>query len=173
MKKNIAEKQKRVTRLKELINTNLLTVLTDYRGISVAEITELRKRLHKENAEYHIVKNSLLKRATTGTELERLDKYLNAPTAVIFSPSLNIMKILFNFYSDYKRPEIKCGAVENRILNIEDMRRLVSLPSKEILLAQVIGTMKMPISKFVNILSTPIRQLVYVLSAISEKKDKQ
>ncbi|MCX5781253.1 MAG: 50S ribosomal protein L10 [Elusimicrobia bacterium] len=167
------EKEILVQELTEKIKKNNGMVLTQYQGLTVAEISELRSQLRNLKCEYTVVKNTLSKIATKNAGLEKFSEYFDGPTAIaiengdIVAPA----KVIVNFAKRHNKLKIKAGVLEKKIISENEIRALAELPSKEVLLSILLGTMKAPITNFVNVLQANIRNLVYVLEAIRKQKD--
>lgn len=135
--KIIEEKAKVVSEIKEKFDNAKSVVLFNYRGLTVSEVTELRKSLRESNSDYKVYKNTLTKRATEGLDL---DEYLEGPTAISFSEDeLAPVKILSDFAKDHEALELKVGIVEGKIANKEELARYAAIPSREGLLTMVAG----------------------------------
>jgi large subunit ribosomal protein L10 len=165
-------KQQIVAEIKEKLSKASSVILTDYRGLNVAEITELRSILRDAGVEYKVAKNTLTLIAARDSGLEDLEKYLEGPTALAFGMQDPVApaKLLSKFAKTHKNLEIKGGVLEGQVIDIEGVKNLADLPPREVLLAQVFAGMKAPISGIVNVLSGNLRNLVYVLDAIKEQK---
>ncbi|MBZ4688696.1 MAG: ribosomal protein [Clostridiales bacterium] len=175
MNKARQEKERVVQEIKSKLQNSNAAVLTDYRGLNVAEVTELRKQLREAGVEYKVLKNTLVKIAAKEVGLEDLFQYLEGPTAIAFSEEDPVApaKILSNFAKEHKNLEIKAGLLEGNVVSIEQVKELADLPSREELIAKVLGGLQGPISGLVNVLQGPIRNLVYVLEAIRKEKEAQ
>ena len=135
--KIIEEKAKVVSEIKEKFDNAKSVVLFNYRGLTVSEVTELRKSLRESNSDYKVYKNTLTKRATEGLDL---DEYLEGPTAISFSKDeLAPVKILSDFAKNHEALELKVGIVEGKIANKEELARYAAIPSREGLLTMVAG----------------------------------
>jgi large subunit ribosomal protein L10 len=168
------EKQIVVQELAERLRASKGAVLTDYRGLSVAKVTDLRNKLRAAGVEYRVVKNTLLKRAADSAGIEGLDTYLEGPTALAMSVDpVAPAKVLSDWIKANKMLEIKGGIVEGRVINSTGVAGLADLPPREVLLATVVGTLQAPISGLVNVLHGPLRKLVYAVDAISKQKEAQ
>jgi large subunit ribosomal protein L10 len=165
-------KQQIVAEIKEKLSKASSVILTDYRGLNVAEITELRSILRDAGVEYKVAKNTLTLIAARDSGLEDLEKYLEGPTALAFGMQDPVApaKLLSKFAKTHKNLEIKGGVLEGQVIDIEGVKNLADLPPREVLLAQVFAGMQAPISGIVNVLSGNLRNLVYVLDAIKEQK---
>lgn len=172
MRPAIIRKEKQVNEIKEKLTKVSSAILTDFRGLTVKEITDLRRQLKAANIDYKIIKNNLMFRAVKESNMDTLSSYLQGPTAIAFGlddPTIPV-KILINFIKEYKKLEIKAGIIQGRVFNAEELTQMSKLPSKEILLAQFIGGIQAPLAGLVNVLSGTIRGLLNVLKAIEEKK---
>lgn len=146
--------------------------LADYRGMSVDEANILRGKLRDAGVEYRVVKNTLLRLASKDTAFECLAKYMVGPTsiAIVQNDPVAPAKVLSEFAKTSKVFELKTAALEGKILCVEDIKALAELPSREVLLARMLGSMNAPVSNFVGVLAAVPRSLVQVLSAIKDQK---
>ena len=169
------KKAKAVEEIKDKLQSSQAAVLTDYRGLNVAEITELRFKLREAGVEYKVLKNTLTWRAAQEVGLEKLKEYLEGPTAIAFSVEDPVApaKILNGFAKTHDALEIKAGVLEGKVIQFEKVKELADLPSREELLAQTVGGMQAPLYGLVNVLQGSIRNLVYVLEAVREQKESQ
>ncbi len=174
MNKQRQQKAEIVAEIKEKLGNARGAVLTDYRGLNVAEMTELRAKLREANVEYKVLKNTLVTIAARDMGLEGLDPYLEGPTAIAFGTedAVSPAKILSKFAKDHKDLEIKAGILEGKVIGIEEIKALAELPTREELLAQVLRGMQAPMAGFANVLQGTIRNLVYVLEAIRKEKEQ-
>lgn len=170
---NREKNEQKVEELKGKLDSAVTVVLTDYRGLNVAEITELRNQLRKAQIEYKVSKNTLTLIAAKDLGLGDLEQFLAGPTAIAFSYTDPVApaKILSDFAKKSKKLEIKGGVVEGKIINNDGVQALADLPSREELIAKVVGGIKSPLYGLVGVLSGPIRGLVYTLQAIKDKKE--
>ncbi len=175
MKKSRHMKEQQVEEIKNKFDGSNAAILTDYRGLNVAEATELRKQLREAGVEYKVLKNTLTKIAINNSGLEDLNEYLEGPVAIAFSEIDPVApaKILSKFAKEHNNLEIKVGVLEGNVVNKEQLKMLADLPSREELLAQVLRAMQGPISGFANVLQGNIRNLVYVVEAVRKEKEAQ
>ena len=147
-------------------------VIVDYRGLNVEEVTELRKLSRENGIEYKVYKNSTMRFACKEADQEGLLPSLIGPNAVAMSDSdpVAAAKLLSEFAKKHKNLEIKAGTVEGKILDANGVDALAKLPSREQLVAQVLGGLNAPITGFVNVLNGNLKGLVVALNAIAEKK---
>jgi len=165
-----AEKEQAIQDLADLIGRSKGAILTDYRGFTVSEITELRKRLREKGAVYHVVKNTLFKRALQ--DGSGLNQYLEGPTAVAFAleDPVGPAKTVLDFMKEKKKGEVKAGYIEGVVYTEPQVGELSKLPSRDILIAQVVGGIQAPISGFVGALNGILSNFVYTLQAIVDKQ---
>jgi len=168
-----AEKEQKVADLRVVIQESKAAILTDYRGLSVADLTVLRRKLREVDAEFHIVKNTLFKRASDGLiTQEGFAQYLEGPTAIEFAKGdpVAASKALLAYMKDHKGMSVKAGVVEGKILNADQITALSKLPSKEILIAMILGSMNAPASNLVGTLQGIISNFVFTIQAVADKK---
>jgi len=167
------EKELKVEEIKGDLDKSKVIVLTDYRGLTVAQISNLRRILREEGVKYRVVKNTLTRLAVRDVGLDNLVQYLDGPTAIAYGyddPVLPV-KLLVKFAKENDNLTIKGGALEKNVLNEGELRRISELPSREVLLAKTLGCLQAPIAGLLSVLNGNIRNLVYVLSAVKEKKE--
>ncbi|MFH1576615.1 MAG: 50S ribosomal protein L10 [Candidatus Margulisiibacteriota bacterium] len=172
--KVVAKKKQLVDDLTEKISSASVLIISDYRGISVKEITELRRKLYSEKSEFKIVKNTLLSRALEAAGYEQLKEHLEGPTGVLlgYEDPVEPLKALVDFVDEIEKGKIKAGVIEKNVVDEKSLAEISKLPPKEVLLAKVVGGFQAPIYGLVNCLQGNIRKLVYALVAVKDKKDK-
>lgn len=167
-------KENQVAELAEKLKTSKSMVATDFRGLKMEEISELRKSLKKSGSDYKVVKITLLERAAkeAGFEEFEVSAFKGHPLAVSFGYEDVVApaKIIFDQAKKNSKLEIVAGLLDGKVLTAGEVKNLAMLPSKEELLARVVGTLNAPISNFVSVLHGNLRSLVYVLDAINNKK---
>jgi large subunit ribosomal protein L10 len=165
-----AEKEQVIQELADLVGRSKGAILTDYRGFTVSEITELRKRLREQGAEYHVVKNTLFKRAIQ--DGDRLGPYLEGPTAIAFALQDPVApaKTLLDFMREKRKGVVKAGFIEGQVYTEPQVGELSKLPSRDVLIAQVVGGIQGPISGLVGALNGILSNFVYTLQAIVDKQ---
>ena len=148
--KILNQKKEEVSKLAEEMKEAKLILLTDYRGINVADDTELRRNLRNANAKYTIIKNNITRRALAEAGIEGLENELEGPTAVIMSNDdyLEPAKAIYNFTKNNDYYKIKGGVVEGKVMTAEEIITLAKLPSREQLLSMLAGALLANISKF-------------------------
>ena len=176
MKEQVLQGKKQVVEeIKEKVNKAQTVVVVDYRGLNVEEITELRKKYREAGVEYKVYKNTMMRFAFKDTGFEEFNQFLTGPNAVAFGydDPVQAAKISHEFAKDHEKFEVKAGIVDGKIIDLEEIKELASLPSREVLIAKVLGGFNAPITGFVNVLQGNIRNLVYALNAIKEKQEGQ
>ena len=148
--KIIAQKEEAVKELAEKIKSAKVVVLTDYRGITVEDVTKLRADLRNANARYSVIKNNITKRALAEAGIEGLEDKLEGPTAVIMSSEdyLEPAKAIYNFTKNNDYYKIKGGVIEGKVMTAEEIITIAKLPSREDLLSMLAGALLANISKF-------------------------
>ena len=168
----LQQKQGIVEDIKAKFENCQSAILIDYRGLTVEEVTDLRNKFREAGVEYRVLKNTMIRRAVDALGMEGLDSVLEGPTAVAFGmeDAVAPAKIISEFIKKTNKTEIKAGVLEGKVVDVAAVNALASLPSREVLVAKVLGSMNAPITGFVTALSGNIRNLQYVLNAIGEKK---
>ena len=147
--KILNQKNEEVTKLAEEMKNAKLILLTDYRGINVTDVTELRTSLRNTNATYRVIKNNIIRRALQEAGIEGLEDKLVGPTAVIMSNEdyLEPSKAIYTFSKDNDYYKIKGGVIEEKVMEAEEIITLAKLPSREVLLSMLAGALLGNISK--------------------------
>lgn len=174
MKEQVLQaKVQNVDEIKEKINKAQSVVLVDYRGLNVAQLTELRSKYREAGVDYKVYKNTMMRFAFKDSGFEDFNEYLKGPSAVAFGfdDPVQAAKITAEFAKENEQLEIKAGIVDGKIIDVDGVKYLASLPPKEVLIAQVLGGINAPIQGFANVLQGTIRSLATVLNAIAEKQD--
>lgn len=166
------EKAAVVADLREKMGRARIVILSDYRGLSVAEMTALRRKVRESGSQMLVAKNTLALLAAREVGISDLDPLLKGPTALAFGyeDEISLSKLMAQFEKDYKQLELKGGVLNGRVVPRESVQRLAELPSREVLLAKVTGTFQAPMYGLVNVLQGNIRKFVYALEAVREKK---
>jgi large subunit ribosomal protein L10 len=161
-----------VSKLTVKLSTAKAVFLTDYTGLNVAQISELRHLVKLAGGEYEVTKNSLLNLAAKQNKIELEPASLTQPTAVIWANSdeLSSLKALFGFAKQNELPKFKSGYFQGRVIDADQVQKLASLPSIEILQAQLIGLLNQPITRLVLSLNWNLQKLVFVLQAVATSK---
>lgn len=166
------EKEAAVSEIQDRLQRSAAVVLADYRGLNVQEVTELRKKLREAGVEYKVSKNTLTSRAAQAAAIDGLDQYLTGPTAMAFSYAdpVAAAKVLSTFAKDHKKLTLKGGILEGKVIDFNAVKALADLPSREVLLAQVVGVMQAPLRGMATVLAGPMRKLVYAVDAVRKKQ---
>jgi large subunit ribosomal protein L10 len=167
------EKATSIAELREKLGDARGAVLTDFRGLSVAELTELRTLLRKSAVEYKVVKNTLAKLAVKDTGLAGLAAYLDGPTAIAISRTdpVAASKAVAAWAKGRQTFTVKGGIVEGRVVGPTEVTELAELPSREVLLARLAGAFQAPLQGLVQVLSAPLQGLVRVLDQVRQRKE--
>lgn len=162
--KIIEAKQQEVQVIAEKLRGSVTTVVADYRGLNVTQVTELRKQLREAGIEFQVLKNTMVRRATAQAELSELDQVLSGPTAIAFSPEDAVApaKILNDFAKKNDALEIKGGVVEGRVVDVAQIKALAELPSREGLLSMLL-----------SVLQAPVRNFALAVKAVAEKQEAE
>lgn len=160
----IEKKQQLVDEITEKFTTSVSTVVVDYRGLTVAQVTELRKQLRDAGIEFKVYKNTMTRRAAEAAELSGLNDALTGPNAIAFSKDDVVApaKILNDFAKNNEALEIKAGVIEGNVATVEEIKALADLPSREGLLSMLL-----------SVLQAPIRNLALATKAVAEQKEEQ
>jgi len=170
--KTLNAKKSDVQGLSDKIKKAQSFVLADYRGITVEEVTNLRNELRKVNVEYKVIKNTLTRFAAMENGLDDLIPFLEGPTAIAISYDDIVApaKILSEYEKKNDRFKLKAGYVEGKVLSVEEVKKLASIPSKEVLVSKLLGSFNAPITGLVTVLNGNIKGLAIALNAIAEKQ---
>lgn len=167
-----AQKHEVVADLSERLGTAKCLYLTDFTGLDVAAITELRRRLTEASVEYVVVKNTLARRALSGGPYEGLVEHLNGPNAFAMSSEdvVTAARILTDFAKEREKPQIRAGAIEGRVVSIDEIRRIAGLPPRDVLLAQLVGYARAPMAGLVYTLNGLLAKFVRTVDALREQR---
>lgn len=160
----IEQKKQIVSDLADKFRNSKSAVVVDYRGLDVAEVTELRTQLREAGVDFKVYKNTMVRRAADEVELSELNEVLQGPTAVAFheDDAVAAAKVLNNFAKDHESLEIKGGVVEGQVATLEQIKELANLPNYEGL-----------VSMFLSVLQAPIRNFAYATKAIADQKEEE
>ncbi|MBN9656035.1 50S ribosomal protein L10 [Halobacillus litoralis] len=160
----IEQKKQIVSDLADKFRNSKSAVVVDYRGLDVAEVTELRTQLREAGVDFKVYKNTMVRRAADEVELSELNEVLQGPTAVAFheDDAVAAAKVLNNFAKDHDSLEIKGGVVEGQVATLEQIKELANLPNYEGL-----------VSMFLSVLQAPIRNFAYATQAIADQKEEE
>lgn len=157
-----------LARIRDWLAQSTFAVFTDYRGLTVQEMTQLRRQLRSAGVELHVVKNTLTGLAARDLGITDLDGWLVGPTALAFTTQEDVAaaaKALTEATRAFRVLAIKGGLLQRRLISVEQIQRIAELPPRPVLISQVIGTMQAPMANLVGVLSATLRSLVYVLEA--------
>lgn len=166
-----ADKATAVAEIAEQFKGSTATVITEYRGLTVANLAELRRSL-AGSATYAVAKNTLVKRAASEAGIEGLDELFVGPTAIAFvsGEAVDAAKAIKNFAKDHKALVIKGGYMDGHPLTVAEVERIADLESREVLLAKLAGAMKGNLSKAAGLFNAPLSQMARLAAALQEKK---
>ena len=166
-----ADKATAVADIAEQFRDSTATVITDYRGLSVANLAELRRSL-APSATYSVAKNTLIRRAASEAGIEGLDELFVGPTAIAFvsGEAVDAAKAIKTFAKEHKALVIKGGYMDGRALTVAEVERIADLESREVLLAKLAGAMKANLSKAAGLFNAPASQIARLAAALQEKR---
>jgi large subunit ribosomal protein L10 len=169
----LEQKQKIVEELNDKFKKSKVLIITDYKGLNVTTLNELRRKLRESDIEYRVVKNTLLARAADDTDVSKIKDSFKGPSAIAISYEDPVApaKVLTKFAEENKKLEIKIGVMGDRVLNLNDIKALSSLPSREVLLGHVLSAMMAVPTGLVSALSNIPRKMINVIQAIKEQKE--
>lgn len=167
------QKEQQVAELTEKMKSATVGVLVDYCGLTVEEVTDLRKKLRESGVDYRVYKNSVLKFASQNSGYADMAQFYDGPNAIAISQSDAVApaKILVEFAKTHPKIEIKAGFIDGKVASAKDIEALATLPSKEEMLSKILGGFNAPVSGLANVLQATIRSVVYALSAYAEQKE--
>lgn len=167
------EKEVILDELREKFKQTKVAILADYRGLNVSAMTKLRRRMREKGCDLKVAKNTLALKVARETGMEGLEPYFEGPTIIAFSGEDLVApaKVFTEFIKETKSPlEIKGGILEGRAIDPKGVRELADLPSREVLLARVLGGMQAPMYGFATVLQGTLRSFVYALEALRKQK---
>ena len=166
------ERQATVESLTELLKGSPNVFVTDFSGLNVLRMTELRRRLRGAGVEYVVVKNTLAQRAFAANGVHALDEHLAGPTGLVLSgtDAMAGAKVLTDFAREFEKPAIKIGLVDGRPVTPEQVKRLADLPPREVLLAQLAGYIQAPMAQFAGVMNGLLSQMVGALEALRAQR---
>lgn len=168
------EKEKTVDELREKLSLTKSLFLTDFRGLNVDQMTDLRRDLKEKKAEYRITKNSLIRLAARESRFEGVLDYLKGPTGLVFSfeDPVSPAKVLYEIHKKVEKPKIKIIWMEGKLLEENHLKSLAALPSKDVILTQIVFGLNSPLANLVGTLQGVMRNFVGVLDAVREARSK-
>ena len=167
-----AFKQEKIEAMKENFAKAKVAVVTEYRGLTVEEITKLRRALQKENSDYMVTKNTLAKVAAKGTQFEVLEEVLKGPVAIAFGFADEVApaKVLKKFIKEAKKGQIIAAAIDGKLLNAKETEVLADLPSKEELYAKMLGCINSPATGIAGAVNAVMSGLVRAMDQVAKQK---
>ena len=171
---DINEKKRIADDLQGRFEKSTIVILTDYKGLDVESMNDLRRKLREANTEYQVVKNSLLVRASEGNDVTLIKDEFKGPSAIALSYDDPVApaKVLTDFVKDNKDFEIKVGVLNGKVIDLNGIKALSSLPSREVLLAQVLSAMNAVPTSLVTALADVPRRFLNVVQAIKDQKEE-
>jgi large subunit ribosomal protein L10 len=159
--KVLQEKQLAVEEVSAKLRESSCTIVADYRGLNVQQVTDLRKKLREAGVEFQVLKNTVVRRATAASELTDLDSSLTGPTAIAFSKTDLVAgaKILVDFSKKNDKLQVKAGVVEGKVVDAAQIKALAELPSREGMLSMLL-----------SVLQAPVRNFALAVKAVAEKQ---
>jgi large subunit ribosomal protein L10 len=170
---NRSVKQDLIDQIKDNICRSNVAIVTDYRGLTVEEITTLRRNLQEKNAEYTVVKNTLARIAVKDTEFEPLSQFLKGPTALVLGHGDQVepAKILSQFIKKAKKVTVRGGLLDGAVLNDKQVKQLAEMPSKNELYSKMLGSLSSPASGLAVTLNGVARSLAVVINEMAKKEN--
>lgn len=167
------DKKHIVEELHERLAKSKVVIVTDYKGLNVETMTELRRKLREERIDFQVVKNTLLIRAAKETGVALIQDHLKGPSAIAlsFDDPVAPAKVLMEFAKKNEKLEIKAGVMEDRVLDLASIKALAALPSREALLSQLLSAMVGVPTGLVRVLNGIPQKLMYALQAIKDQKE--
>lgn len=170
---NRTEKQTVVDALTAKLAAARAIYVTDYQGLTVGRVTDLRRRLHKAGVDYVVVKNTLALRALQAAAVPGLDAHVTGPTAFALTSAdaAAAAKVLTDFAKEFEKPALKAAIVDGRAVTPEQVKRLAQLPPREVLLSELAGTLQAPLAGFVGVLSGLLSTFVGAVEALRAQRE--
>jgi large subunit ribosomal protein L10 len=167
------EKKAIIDELKSKLDEAVFVILADYRGLNVSKTGELRRRLRGVQAQYQVVQNRMFRLVARDVR-PGIEDGLKGPSAMVYGKGdvVQAAKVLKDFIRENEIPVIKIGSLQGVVLSKADIEKLATLPSRLVLLSQLVGTVAAPMSQLVGVLQQKVATILYVLKAVQEKKEK-
>jgi len=168
-----ADKEQLVAEISAQVKESDALFLTNYKGLTFPQITAVRAEIKESGSDFKVVKNTLLKIALNNNEIDSMDSYLVEPTAcaIVTGDVAAVAKTIKKYAKEFDKFEIKAGYLDGNVLTANDVNVLADLPSREELLAKMLGSINAPVVNFVSLLANIPRSLVNVLTAVKDKKE--
>lgn len=167
------EKVQSVADLQARFNRAKVAVIASAKGLNVAKTEQLRRSLRKVGGEFKVAKNTLTRRAVQDTAFEKMDGLLNGPTGLVFGyeDPVAVAKVLVDFAKENDKVSIRAGVLESRVLEAEAIDQLAKMPSKEVLIAQLLGLLQAPASQLLRTMQEPSARFVRLLDAVRGRSE--
>lgn len=171
MSLNLEQKQAVVAEVSKVVSDAQAAILAEYRGLTVAQMTSLRRKAREGGVYVRVVKNTLVRRAVDGSPFECLKDHLKGPLAFVAGKDpVAAAKVVVEFSKDNDKFVVTAGSMSGKLISLAEMKALASLPSRDVLLAQLMGTMQAPVQKFVATLNEVPTKFVRALAAVRDQK---
>jgi large subunit ribosomal protein L10 len=166
------ERQETVESLAEQFKASPNLYITDFTGLNVLRMTELRRRLRTAGVGYVVVKNTLAQRALAANKISGLDDHLAGPTGLVLAGKdpVGAAKVLTDFAKEFEKPAVKIGLVDGKPVTAAQVKQLASLPSREVLLSQLAGAMQAPMAQLAGVMNGLLMQVVGALEALRTQR---
>ena len=168
-------KQQVVSEIKDAIQNSKSVSIVEYRGLNVEEVSDLRNKYRAEGVSYKVYKNTMVTLALQELGYEGYEEYLSGPNGFVFSNDDMVAgpRVTADFAKTNDKLVIKAGILDGKVINADEVKALAKLPTRDVLVAQVLGTLNAPIAGLANVLQGSIRKAVYALNAVKEKKEQE
>jgi large subunit ribosomal protein L10 len=165
-------KRETVAALKEELSSSTTLIVSEYRGLKVGEIAEIRRSLRKQDVSYRVVKNRLMRIAANESGNDALSPFLEGPSAIAFGSGdeATIAKAVLDATRPYKIVRVKGGVLSGRAIDASAVNRLATLPSREVLLSQIAGAIAAPMATLAGLFDAPLRDIAGGIGALAEKR---
>jgi len=169
-----SEKTSIIEELRSKVKDSAFLIVADYQGLNVGKTEELKRRLRGVKAQFQVIQNRMFKRVASELKQPGLEKGIAGPSAMVYGKGdvVQAAKVLKDFIKENNLPAIKIGTLQGAVLSAADVQQLANLPSREVLLATLVGTIAAPLTQLVGVLQQKVASVVYVLKAIQEKKEQ-
>jgi large subunit ribosomal protein L10 len=167
------KKQQMVEALGEKLKDTNGVILTEYQGMTVAEISELRAKLRALSCEYTVVKNTLASIALKNLGMEEFAKKFTGPTAIAINrgDTVGATKVLVDYTKDHAKLKLMAGFMDGKVLSAAEVKQLSTIPPKNVLIGKMLGSLQAPMYGLVNVLQANIRSIVYAIDAVKKQKE--
>jgi large subunit ribosomal protein L10 len=165
-------KRETIAQLTEEARSSSAMIVSEYRGLKVSELGEIRKNLRKQNVTYHVVKNRLMKIAATEAGNDKINPLLTGPTAIAFikGDEGSSAKAILDAFRPYRLIKVTGGVVGEQVVSADGVTRLAALPSRDVLLSQVAGAIAAPMSTMAGLFDAPLRDIAGLVQALADKQ---